>query len=244
MTCATDNRRSLIEVGARVRCVLSSMLLATLTAAAFVPALGAVDVRVGVYDNPPKVYVDSAGVARGLFPELVDAIAVKEGWTIPYVAGSWTEGLARLASADIDLMVDVAYTAPRAEIYTFTSETVLVNWGIVYARKGLHIASLPDLDGLRVAVMRGSTHTVDPGGIIDLAQRFAISCTFVEVDDYSAVFRLLDDGGADAGVVNRIFGLQNEAQHAVERTPILFNPSELRFALPKAGALTPLLAQR
>ena len=55
MTCATDNRRSLIEVGARVRCVLSSMLLATLTAAAFVPALGAVDVRVGVYDNPPKV---------------------------------------------------------------------------------------------------------------------------------------------------------------------------------------------
>ena len=188
--------------------------------------------------------MDSAGVARGLFPELVDAIAVKEGWTIHYVAGSWTEGLARLASADIDLMVDVAYTAPRAEIYTFTSETVLVNWGIVYARKGLHIASLPDLDGLRVAVMRGSTHTVDPGGIIDLAQRFAISCTFVEVDDYSAVFRLLDDGGADAGVVNRIFGLQNEAQHAVERTPILFNPSELRFALPKAGALTPLLAQR
>ncbi len=244
MTCATDNRRSVIEVGARVRCVLSNMLLATLTAVAFVPALGAVDVRVGVYDNPPKVYVDSAGVARGLFPELVDAIAVKEGWTIHYVAGSWTEGLARLASGDIDLMVDVAYTAPRAEIYAFTNETVLVNWGIVYARKGLHITSLPDLDGLRVAVMRGSTHTVDSGGIIDLAQRFALSCTFVEVDDYSAVFRLLDEGGADAGVVNRIFGLQNEAQHAVERTPILFNPSELRFALPKTGALTPLLAQR
>ncbi len=211
---------------------------------AALPALGNVDVRVGVYDNSPKVYVDDAGIARGLFPELVDAIAAREGWTIHYADGTWTEGLARLAKGEIDLMVDVAYTSSRAELYAFTQETVLVNWGIVYARKGLDIASLPDLDGLRVAVMRGSTHTVDPGGIVDLANRFAISCTFLEVENYEAVFELLDRGEADAGVVNRVFGLENASKHAVERTPILFNPSEIRFALPKNGFLTPVLIER
>jgi PAS domain S-box-containing protein len=207
-------------------------------------AFGNIDVRVGVYDNPPKVYVDDAGTARGLFPELLDAIAAHEGWTVHYVYGTWTEGLARLSAGEIGLMVDVAVTASREELYAFTKETILVNWGIVYARKGLEIPSLPDLDGLRVAVMRGSTHTVDPGGIVDLAHRFGISCTFVEVDTYDEVFQLLDRGAADAGVVNRVFGLANESKYAVVRTPILFNPSEIRFALPKGGALTPYLIAR
>ncbi|MDD5646906.1 MAG: PAS domain S-box protein, partial [Candidatus Bipolaricaulis sp.] len=178
------------------------------------------------------------------FPELVDALAAREGWSVQYVDGTWSEGLARLAAGEIDLMVDVAYTPARAEPYAFTNETVLVNWGIVYARKGLGIPALPDLDGLRVAVMRGSTHTVDPGGIVDLARRFGIACAFVEVDDYEDVFELLDRGEADAGVVNRVFGLQNEARYEVERTPILFNPSEIRFALPKDGPLTVRLIER
>jgi len=206
--------------------------------------LADVSVRVGVYDNPPKVYLDELGNARGLFPELVDAMAARQGWTVEYVAGTWTEGLERLEAGEIDVMVDVAYTAPRASLYAFTDEVVLVNWGIVYARKGVEIPSLPDLNGLRVAVMRGSTHTVDPGGIVDLVEQFGISCTFIEAVDYDAVFQLLDRGEADAGVVNRVFGAANEARYRVERTPILFNPSEIRFALPKNGPLTARLIER
>jgi len=207
-------------------------------------ALADVVVRVGVYDNPPKEYVDDAGVARGLFPELVDSIASEEGWTVHYVPGTWTECLERLEAGEIDLLVDVAYSGPRAALYDFTNETVLVNWGIIYARRGLHVLSLVDLQGLRIAVMRDSTHTVDPGGIVDLTERFAITCSFVEADDYAGVFQLLADGKADVGVVNRIFGLQFESKYPVERTPILFNPIELRFALPKDGPLTPYLIDR
>jgi PAS domain S-box-containing protein len=223
----------------RVSVVLAVFALVTASS-----VLADVSVRVGVYDNPPKVYLDDLGDARGLFPELVDAIAARQGWTVEYVAGTWTEGLERLEAGEIDVMVDVAYTAPRASLYAFTDEVVLVNWGIVYARKGVQVPSLPDLNGLRVAVMRGSTHAVDPGGIADLVEQFGISCTFIEAVDYDAVFQLLDRGEADAGVVNRAFGLQNESEYAVVRTPILFNPSEIRFALPKNGALTPTLIEQ
>ncbi len=233
-----------VGVTARVRGALWATLVAALSVAWAPCAFADVSVRVGVYDNSPKVFIDEFGAARGLFPELVDAMAAEEGWTVEYVRGTWTECLERLQAGQIDLMVDVAYTASRATLYAFSSETVLVNWGIVYARKGLEIQALPDLDGLRVAVMRGSTHTVDPGGIVDLADQFGISCTFIEADDYEGVFRLLDAGEAAAGVVNRVFGLQNESQHAVERTPILFNPSEIRFALPKGGPLTPVLIEQ
>jgi PAS domain S-box-containing protein len=237
-----DVRQNAAEARPRARLARSVVWFAVLVILS-VPVLAGVDVRVGIYDMRPKVYVED-GDARGLFPEILDAIAAEEGWTLHYIYGSWTEGLARLASGDIDVMVDVAYTASRAQLYAFTRETVLVNWGIVYARKGLHVESLLDLDGVRVAVMKGSTHTVDPGGILDLTRQFGISCTFIEVDDYEAVFGLLDRQEADAGVVNRVFGLENESRRAVERTPILFNPSELRFALPKGGALTAVLSER
>jgi len=209
-----------------------------------VPASAQQTVRVGVYDNPPKVAVGETGTVSGLYPALLEHIAAAEGWVVEYVPGTWTESMARLDRGEIDLMVDVAYTAPRRELYAFNEETVLVNWGTVYSRPGLKILSLPELEGLRIAVMRGSTHTVDPGGIVDLVARFNILCTFVELDDYIEVFQALASGEADAGVVNRVFGLTFEEEFDVERTPIVFNPIELRFALPFDGPLTPLLISR
>ena len=201
-------------------------------------------VRVGVYDNPPKVDVASDGTVSGLYPELVDAIAEANDWRIVYVPGSWTESLARLERGEIDLMVDVAYTEPRKALYAFNEETVLVNWGIVYARADLDVISLIDLDGLRIAVMRGSTHTDDPGGILDLLDRFGIDAVIVERESYDEVFAALRDGMADAGVVNRVFGLVFAEEYDVVRTPIVFNPIELRFALPVNGALTPTLIEQ
>ena len=198
-------------------------------------------VRVGVYNNPPKVMIDESGSVSGLYPSLVEYIADAEGWILEYVPGNWTECMARLERAEIDLMVDVAFTTPRQELYAFNNETILVNWGTVYTREGLSIFSLPEMEGLRVAVMRGSTHTVDPGAIADLVERFSIRCVFIELDSYTEVFQALASGNADAGVVNRVFGLMFEAEYGVERTPIVFNPIELRFALPLTGSSTPFL---
>jgi PAS domain S-box-containing protein len=195
-------------------------------------------IRVGVYDNPPKVEIDDAGIISGLFPGLIEHIAAQENWVLQYVPGTWIESMDRLDRGEIDLMVDVAYTKPRQALYAFNEETILANWGTVYTGQGVSVLSLTDLEGLRVAVMRESTHTVDPGGIKDLVERFVIRCTFLELDNYSEVFHALASGDADAGVVNRIFGLTFEAEFDVGRTPIVFNPIELRFALPISGPLS------
>ena len=203
--------------------------------------LAQVPVWVGVYSNPPKVAIGADGTVSGLYPELLREIATREGWDLEYVPGTWTESMGRLDRGEIDVMVDVAYTVPRQDLYAFNEETVLVNWGTIYTRPELSVLSLPELEGLRVAVMRGSTHTVDPGGIRDLTERFGIRCIFLELDSYTDVFEALLSGAADAGVVNRVFGLTFEGAYGVLRTPIVFNPIELRFALPPAGELTPTL---
>ncbi len=52
------------------------------------------------------------------------------------------------------------------------------------------------------------------------------------VDSYPDVLQSLHDGIADAGLVNRFFGLTNSGKYDVDKSTILIHPVEVRFALP------------
>ena len=202
------------------------------------------ELKAGYYDNAPKIYKNEEGKVVGIFPDLLKNIADKERWKIEWVEGSWTECLQRLENGEIDIMVDVAYSEERAELFDFNSVEILNNWGIVYQEKGSDIDSIDDLDGTTVAVMNGSIHTEGDKGIKNLTLNWGISCDFLELDNYEEVFEALDKSNASAGVVNRLFGLLYENEYKVERTSILFNPSRLMFAFPKNADLNPTLISK
>jgi len=201
-------------------------------------------IRVGAYENPPKVYIDDDGHVVGLFPDVLNSIAEKEGWTLEYVPGTWAQCLRRLDKREIDLMVDMAYSLKRAEKYTFTRETFLINWAAVYGRREQGVESLIDLSGKKIAVMKGSIHTEGDGGIKQLVRKFGINCSFVEVDSYRAVFEMLAKKAVDAGVVNRIFGSLFAEEYELFKTPIIFNPRHLKCAFPKDAELSSALKER
>ena len=205
---------------------------------------GGLVIRVGQYDNPPKIYEDDQGNVIGLFPDLLGYIAVQEGWTIEYVKGTWTECLDRLENNTIDIMVDVAYSDERAEKYDFNNVEILSNWGIIYKTMGSNIESIDDLENKKMAVMKGSIHTEGEGGIKSLVNKWSINCTFIELENYYQVFEILDEGGAEVGVVNRLFGLLNENDYYVEKTQIMFNPRKLMFAFPKKAEMNQILIPR
>jgi signal transduction histidine kinase/ABC-type amino acid transport substrate-binding protein len=228
------------------------LLICLLTALFVVPGLTVAEsipskplkIRAGAYENYPKVYTDNEGNVVGVFPEILNTIASREGWQIEYVPGSWSQSLARLEKNEIDLMVDVAFSEARSKIYDFSNETVLINWGILYTRKNFRIESLLDLSGKKIAVMKGSIHTDGENGIKNLLQKFNIESKFSEVESYKEVFELLDANQADAGVVNRIFGSLFEKSYDVTKTAVIFNPRQLKFALPKDSSLNPYLIEK
>ena len=94
--------------------VLFSLLCLSLTLflifSATGTAAGSITVRVGIYENNPKIFTDNNGNASGFWPEIIKEIASKEGWQIQYVHGTWSECLQKLGNNEIDLMPDVAYT--------------------------------------------------------------------------------------------------------------------------------------
>jgi serine phosphatase RsbU (regulator of sigma subunit) len=64
---------------------------------------------------------------------------------------------------------------------------------------------------------------------------------FIEVDTYEETLRLLAEGKADAALVPRIFGAYHERNFDIQKSSIMFSPTELRFAAPK-GKRRELLA--
>ncbi len=192
-------------------------------------------VRVGAYENHPKIYTNPHGAVVGIFPDILDAIAYEEGWRLQYVFGTWPQCLDRLEKKEIDIMVDVAYSEERNRRYDFSNESVFLNWGTVYTRDGFRIESMLDLRGKTIAVMRGSIHTEGHDGIKSLASQFDLRLTYLKVDNYDEVFGLLQSASADAGVVNRLYGALHENDYHIQKSPLLFNPVQLRFATAKGN---------
>ncbi len=92
-------------------------------------------IKVGAYNNPPKIQILPDGKVTGFWPELLAHMSNAEGWRVEYVKGSWAEGLERLRKGEIDIMPDVALTNERAAAYRFAKIPVLSNWSRVYVRK-------------------------------------------------------------------------------------------------------------
>ncbi|MES2786365.1 MAG: transporter substrate-binding domain-containing protein [Pseudomonadota bacterium] len=195
-------------------------------------AWAAQTVRVGVYQNSPKVDYTAEGISEGIFVDLIEAIASKEGWTLQYVPGTFGEGLTRLAAGEIDLMPDVALTSEREGSFAFGREAVLSSWNQVYARRGSGIRSIVDLDGKRVAVVEGS---MQQDYIRQMASAFAMIVTLVPLPDFASAFQAVAQGQADAVVTNRFYGVRHSAASDLEDTSIIFNPSRLYFAAGKGA---------
>ena len=213
------------------------------------PALAAAPqdrvVRVGAYDNPPKIALGADGGVTGFWPDLLAAIAKREHWRIEYVPGTWADGLRRLGEGSIDMMPDVAFTAERAKRYAFSRQPVLSSWSRLYVRQDNEtIHSIRDLQGKKVAALKASVNLEGAGGLRELARGFDIQVTFVELDDYHQVFKAVAEGQVDAGITNRNFGNRYADQFAVKGTSVIFQPISMRFAFPMHGPSSALLQER
>ncbi|KAF0158586.1 MAG: histidine kinase [Syntrophaceae bacterium] len=187
-------------------------------------------VRVGVYENAPKVFTSEKGQPSGIFIDIIEDIAKHEGWKLEYVTGTWVEGLDRVARGEIDLMPDVAYTAEREKIYSFHKVPVLSSWYLIYAPKGHNIHSIFDLKEKRLLVLDRS---VQQAAFARLSKGFGLNATIIPVPDYKTMFEKVARGDADAAITNRFYGIMHAKRFGLEDTQVVFEPSDLFFAAPE-----------
>ncbi len=221
-------------------CIVGLSIVFLALARADAAALQPLAVRVGIYEDKPMAY-DDAGKRAGLFSDVLDSIALKEGWRLDYVFGSYNECLERLEKNEIDVMVDAVASDPRAHGFLFNQEAVFVNWEGIYATGNATIRTLSDLRGGKIAFTAGSAQTGGAVGIQDLMAGLNIPCTFVSVGSSDEVFALLSQQEVTAGVVSRIFGTLFAEKYGVKRTSIIFDKRDLKFAFNKKSPIASLL---
>ena len=187
------------------------------------------DVRLGVYDNPPKIFLQQQKPA-GIFIDLIQRIADREGWRLQSVPCQWEQCLAALERGELDLLPDAAYSEKRAAVLDFHATPALFSWSLIYRNRDVTINSLFDLGGKRVALLRGS---VQQDYFNELLRHSGISIIFVPADTLADAFRMAGSGEADAAIANKYFGDHAAYDSGLRDTPIVFQPVRLFYATGK-----------
>jgi ABC-type amino acid transport substrate-binding protein len=216
-------------------CVLAIMFLVF---ASCCPAAATRDVKVALTELKPTLYTDDQGKPAGFFVDLITDIARQEDWNVIWVRGSLSESWGHLASGEIDLLPGVAATPDRQNLYNFSHESALSVWSQVYARPGSGINTILDLDGKRVATVKGALSGI---AFQDYTRKFGINVTMLDRDTPAEIFSATASGQADALVVYNTAGQADAVAYGLTATPVMFNPTQFGFAVQK-GTNKDLLA--
>ena len=99
-------------------------------------------IKMGIYQNRPKVFTDEMGKPDGFFVDITNEIAKQNNFKIEYVLGSWSENIKKLEKKEIDAMLDVSFTEERAEKYLFNKNLVIESWIQVFSLKKTQTSNL------------------------------------------------------------------------------------------------------
>jgi diguanylate cyclase (GGDEF)-like protein/PAS domain S-box-containing protein len=183
--------------------------------------------RVGVYDNPPKVFQLPDGQATGSFIELLREMAKLESWQLEFVRCDWEACLQMLQNGELDLMPDVAPSATRSAALDFHQQPAMHSWSQLYSRPGLRMESVLDLDNKSVAVLTGSVQTE---ALKQMLTGFNVRFSIVPAESPAQAFELTRSGLADVAATSFHFGDYRSKEFGLVRTPVMFQATALYFA--------------
>jgi PAS domain S-box-containing protein len=187
--------------------------------------------RVGIYQNSPKVFVDKDGKPKGIFVDIVDEIARVENWKIDYVYGTWAENLERLENNEIEMLVDVSFSSERAKRFILNRTPVLESWLDIYSKRTTRIKSIRELNMKKIAVLEESVQ--EEYLHEEIKKAFKIDFTLLLYPDYSSSVKAVKSGAADVMVATRFFSFSTVRDENIVPLNVIFRVENLYFAFSK-----------
>lgn len=205
---------------------LAMLLFSLVSVSSLAWATPAKTLRVGIYNNPPKLFIDNQGRPSGILVDLLEEVAKAEHWDLRFVPCEWDGCLSMLERGDIDLLPDVAYTGERAGRFDFHQVPALLSWSQLYRGRD-KVDSIFDLKNRRVAVLQGS---VQAEFLKALLESYGLNTRLVAASSYDEAFQMVRDGKADLAAANKFFGDMQASRYGLEDTAIVFHPTRLFYA--------------
>jgi PAS domain S-box-containing protein len=194
--------------------------------------------RVGIYQNPPLIKIDSAGMVTGFTVDLLSEIAQQNNWKLEYHTYNFSGCLNALQDGDIDLMPALAYSQARDSTFILNQTNVTTNWAKLFKHESDKEAyiSLELLRGKRIAVLRDDYYTRNgDDGLLDLIDELDIPAEITYVDSYDAVVNELLENRVDLGLVSRYYGIFNTDDLSIVKTPLNVAYVSIRYGMSKSS---------
>ena len=229
-------RGKLPERGSCCRLLCLLACIAAVCAYPLEPAQALLDktprkIRVGIYPFSPFTFMDESGRACGLYPDLLDRIFENDpSVELMYVRISFSEGLKKLESQQLDLMVAVPYNPERIGQFDYNQSAVAEIWGEVYTRRDHILENIDNLSGKRVGI---SLDGFSGENFVHLAGSLSIECDIKRYPSQAAVFAAVAAEEVDAGVAANHYGIEHANQYNLSGSTIQFSPTSLYFAAKK-----------
>ncbi len=187
--------------------------------------------RAGIYNNNPKVFVDTNGRPAGFFVDITDEIARQNNFQIEYINGEWADNIRKLESGELDLLLDVSYTTERAQKFRLNKRFVIESWVQAFSLPARRIYRIEDLRGKKIAVIENSIQQQYLKN--DLIKEFNLDCTVIAVQGYRDMVRAVKSGEADLFFGDRFFYFSSERPEDIVPSPVVIRPQGLYYAFRK-----------
>ncbi|MGL1936845.1 MAG: transporter substrate-binding domain-containing protein [Fibrobacterales bacterium] len=135
----------------------------------------------------------SKGIPVGYSIDLVELMAHKVGFKVHYIKESFPRQLSHLRTGEIDVLMSLYKTAQREKEFIFSEPYKSADFGVFVNRDNSTISQIADINGLRVAIVKGDA----------LNESVKQSIPTIEplyVDSYLEALRAVSLGKADATV--------------------------------------------
>lgn len=186
--------------------------------------------KVGVYDNPPKIFVNEKGNPDGIFIDVLKSVTAHEVITVEYITGKWSELYQMLLQGEIDVLPDMAYSRERDSLFTL-SVPVLSSWLQVFTTSESIINKIDDLNNKRIGVLKASSQEEFVKKTIK--NNFQIEYRVFSFDTYSQSVQALKNNHFDALIADRFFYFSELCDQEILPSGVILQNSTLHFAFSK-----------
>lgn len=190
-----------------------------------------ITLKVGVYNNRPKIFINEHGRPDGIFIDVLKAVAVKEAYQLEYIVDDWQKLMNMLATGEIDILPDMAFSQKRDSLYNFNNLSVISTWLEIFTTKRTPVTSITHLQNKKVGVLKGSFQE-------DLLKNtikkdFNLSFELLTYNNYTETANALINNEVDLMVADRFFYFSNMFKEEIQATNVVFQPNELYFGFSK-----------
>lgn len=153
------------------------------------------------HDYPPYCIVTEDGKAEGFSVDLLRACLKEMGYEVSFKTGPWNEIRQDLEDAKIEVLPLVGRTPEREELFDFTIPYLTMHGTIVVRKNENSINSFKDLEGKKVAVMKGDNAE-------EFLRRSKLDYEIITTTSFAEALKQLSEGKNDAVVIQKLLALQ------------------------------------